>query len=65
MSGGRVPYVLREEKNHHRLIGEAYVRGSMKGQAMDANTTFHRMWIQGSGSPSPLLRAKGFPQTRI
>ena len=45
MSGGRVPYVLREERNHHRLIGEAYVHGLMEGQAVDANTTFHRMWI--------------------
>ncbi len=45
MSGGRVPYVLREEKNHHRLIGEAYVHGLMEGQAVNADTTFHRLWI--------------------
>ncbi|KAK0507070.1 hypothetical protein JMJ35_010528 [Cladonia borealis] len=45
MSGGRVPYVLREERDHHRLIGEAYVHGLMEGQAVDANTVFHRIRI--------------------
>ena len=45
MSGGRVPYVLREEGDHHRLIGEAYVHGLMEGQAVDANTRFHRIRI--------------------
>ena len=45
MSGGRVPYILREERGHHRLIGEAYVHGLMKGQAVDANTAFHQIWI--------------------
>ena len=45
LSGGRVPYVLREERDHHRLIGEAYVHGLMEGQAVDANTRFHRIQI--------------------
>ena len=45
MSGGRVPYVLREEKHHHRLIGEAYVHGLMEGQAVNADTAFHPIWI--------------------
>ena len=45
MSGGRVPYVLREERDHRRLIGEAYVHGLMEGQAVDANTRFHRIRI--------------------
>ncbi len=45
MSGGRVPYVLRDERNHHRLIGEAYVHGLMEGQAVDVNTKFHRIRI--------------------
>ena len=45
MSGGRVPYVLREERDHHQLIGEAYVHGLMEGQAVDANTKFHRIRI--------------------
>ena len=45
MSGGRVPYVFREERDHHRLIGEAYVHGLMEGQAVDVNTKFHRIWI--------------------
>lgn len=45
MSGGKVPYVLREERDHHRLIGEAYVHGLMEGQAVDANTRFHQIRI--------------------
>lgn len=45
MSGGRVPYVLREERNHYRLVGEAYVHGLMEGQAVDSDTTFHQMRI--------------------
>jgi hypothetical protein len=33
--GGQVPYVLRHEKEHFLFVGESYVQGLMKGQALD------------------------------
>ncbi|MCJ1454648.1 hypothetical protein MMC28_005001 [Mycoblastus sanguinarius] len=40
LSGGRVPFVLREEGNYHRLVGESYVLGLMDGQAVKNKTMF-------------------------
>jgi len=33
--GGRVPYVLRDMGSHWQFIGECYVHGIMKGEAVD------------------------------
>ena len=32
--GGQVPYILREEENHYKLVGESYVHGIMRGEAL-------------------------------
>ncbi|KAK3170323.1 hypothetical protein OEA41_009710 [Lepraria neglecta] len=45
MSGGRVPYVLRKEGGHCRLIGESYVHGLMEGQAIQKGITFRSFLI--------------------
>jgi hypothetical protein len=34
LSGARVPYILRAEAGENKLIGEAYIQGLMKGEAM-------------------------------
>ncbi|OCK99287.1 uncharacterized protein K441DRAFT_652727 [Cenococcum geophilum 1.58] len=33
--GARVPYVLREDGGNYKLVGECYVHGIMKGEALD------------------------------
>ena len=34
LSGGHVPFLLRKDGTHHRFVGESYVHGLMKGEAM-------------------------------
>ncbi|KIN07745.1 hypothetical protein OIDMADRAFT_174671 [Oidiodendron maius Zn] len=34
--GGEAPFVLRQEKDNHRFVGECYVHGIMDGEAMSA-----------------------------
>ena len=34
LSGGNVPFLLRKDGIHHRFVGESYVHGLMKGEAM-------------------------------
>ena len=45
MSGGRVPYILRKEGGHYRLVGESYVHGLMEGQAIQKGITFRSFLI--------------------
>lgn len=45
LSGGRVPYVLRKEGTHHRLVGESYVHGLMEGQALEKSSQFRKFRI--------------------
>jgi len=32
--GASVPFILRREENHYRVVGEAYVKGLMFGEAI-------------------------------
>ncbi len=34
LSGGHVPFLLRKDSIHHRFVGESYIHGVMKGEAM-------------------------------
>ncbi|KAL9118904.1 MAG: hypothetical protein Q9187_004543 [Circinaria calcarea] len=45
-SGGRVPFVLREDGDQHRLIGESYIHGLMEGQAIHNETKFREFLIR-------------------
>ena len=37
LKGGQIPFLLRKDGIHHCLIGESYVYGLMKGEAMHQN----------------------------
>jgi len=33
--GGPVPFILRQKKDHYKLVGESYVEGVMDGEALE------------------------------
>jgi len=44
LEGGKVPYVLRQNGQTFKLIGECYVHGFMLGERFDA-TRCERIWL--------------------
>ena len=40
-----MPFVLRQEGNFHRLVGESYVHDLMEGQAIKESTKFEELLL--------------------
>ena len=45
LSGGLVPFILREGRDGYRLVGESYIHGLMEGQAVQKSTRFKEFRI--------------------
>ena len=46
LSGGLVPFILREDGSGYRLVGESYVHGLMEGEAVRESTRFEEFLIR-------------------